>query len=164
MSICHNKSAKVNCQQTITLRPFILPLAQLESSPAVARMAISTDDKKIGSSTIAVLLILSGYLAHSLLYEQQKAEIGREDEPFVRLAYAIETAPASGQDLKQKNVFYPRVIRFPAEVCVQLVPNPGWTDGRGIYCFNPAYAQQSRQTPISAGGKLGVMSPEEQIF
>ena len=25
------------------------------------------------------------------------------------------------------------------------------------HCFNPAYAQQSRQTLISAGGKLGVM-------
>lgn len=102
----------------------------------------------IGSAAIVMLLILAGYLAYGLLYERHKTEVWREDEPFVRLAYDIEAAPRSGEDLKKIDVFYPRVIRFPAEVCVQLKSNPGWTDGGSIYCFNSTDLSRTRSFPV----------------
>jgi|TARA_Y100000310_G_C20200856_1_gene586829 hypothetical protein len=103
--------------------------------------------EKFGLSAIVGLLMLSAYLAYNLLYEKQKNAVWREDEAFVRFAYAIEAAPASGQDLMKKNVFYPRVIRFPTEVCVQLNSNPGWTDGGNIYCFSSADRRRTRTFP-----------------
>lgn len=103
---------------------------------------------RIGLVAIIALLILTGFLSYKLLYERRKTEVRREDEPFVRLAYDAEAAPASGRDLERREIYYPRVIRFPEEVCVQLKSNPGWTDGGSIYCFDADDRKETRSFPV----------------
>lgn len=103
---------------------------------------------QVGLVAIIALLILAGSLTYEFLYERHKTQISRQDEPFVQLAYDMEAAPASGQELRHKEVFYPRVIRFPEEVCVQLNSNPGFTDGGSIYCFRSTDRKPVRSFPV----------------
>jgi hypothetical protein len=103
---------------------------------------------KLGLVVIVALLVLVGFLCCELFEERWKTRVWPEDEPFVRMAYDMEAAPGKGQDFRQKGVFYPRVIRFPDEVCVQLNSNFGWTDGGSIYCFRSTDRKATRSFPV----------------
>lgn len=104
--------------------------------------------ESLGLAAIIGLTILAAFLGYELLYERVKDEVWRDDEPFVRLAYDAEAAPKSGRELERLGVFYPRIIRFPEEVCVQLRSNPGWTDGGSIYCFDASDKKETRFYPV----------------
>ena len=103
----------------------------------------------IATGVVIGLCCLSAYLFWELKKEQFKNEVWKEDQPFVTLAFAQEGAPASGEGLRQfQKVFYPRVMRFPEEVCVRLGANPGWTDGGSIYCFDAKSRRLTRAYPV----------------
>ena len=97
-----------------------------------------------------VLLGLIGLLAFRLQEEHWKTRVWPEDQPFVRLAFGAEAErPITKEQLRQlMKPFYPRVIRFPDEVCVQLNARMGWTDGGSIYCFDAADRHITRSFPV----------------
>ncbi len=94
------------------------------------------------------LVGLAGFLAMELVEERWKTRIRDEDEPFVRLAYLREGATNDEGVRHLMKPFYPRVIRFPNEVCVQLNSKMGWTDGGSIYCFDPKNRNATRSFPV----------------
>ncbi|HCF25323.1 MAG TPA: hypothetical protein DER67_07360 [Novosphingobium sp.] len=83
-----------------------------------------------------------------LVEERWKTRIRDEDEPFVRLAYLREGATNDEGVRHLMKPLYPRVIRFPNEVCVQLNSKMGWTDGGSIYCFDPKNRSATRSFPV----------------
>lgn len=106
----------------------------------------------IAIGAVIALSCLSAFLLLELEKERWKTKVWEEDEPFVALAFAQEGAPENGEGLRQfKKVFYPRVMRFPNEICVQLGANWGWTDGGSIYCFDPTSRRPTRSFPVSPG-------------
>ena len=94
------------------------------------------------------MLAIIGLLLFKLLEEHKKSAIFREDQPFVRLAYRAEGAVTEEQLRHFKKPFYPRVMRFPNEVCVQLNSRLGWTDGGSIYCFDATDHHMTRSYPV----------------
>lgn len=72
-------------------------------------------------------------LAFKLQEERWKTRVLPEDRPFVGLALQAEAeGPVDEEQLRHLMPFYPRVMRFPSEVCVQLNSRMGWTDGGSI--------------------------------
>lgn len=82
-----------------------------------------------------ILAILAGYLWLALKQARWESRVANDDEAFVVLAYRREGAFSEEAMLQFRKALYPRVIRFPGEVCVQLRARAGWTDGGSIYCF-----------------------------
>jgi hypothetical protein len=82
--------------------------------------------------------------------ERWKTRIFKEDQTFVRLAYLAEAeGPVTEEQLRHlMKPFYPRVMQFPDEVCVQLNSRMGWTDGGSIYCFDPEDRHITRSFPV----------------
>jgi hypothetical protein len=103
-------------------------------------------------SLLAVLGLLGviDLLTFKLQEERWKTHIFTDDQPFVRLAYLAEAeGPVNEEQLRHlMKPFYPRVMRFPNEVCVQLNSKMGWTDGGSIYCFDAADRHLTRSFPV----------------
>ena len=102
----------------------------------------------IAAGVIFILIAFVAFLAFQWFQERWRTQISATDEPFVRLAFNMEAAPGNGERLRRQGIFYPRVIQFPNEVCVQLNSNWNYTDGGSIYCFNAADRKATRSFPV----------------
>ena len=102
----------------------------------------------IATGVIGMLIALAAFLAFQWFQERWRTQILPRDEPYVRLAFNMEATPGDGERLRREGVFYPRIIHFPSEVCVQLNSNWNYTDGGSIYCFNAADRAATRSFPV----------------
>ena len=98
--------------------------------------------------TILVALGMLGVIGVQLEEKRWETLVFPEDQPFVRLAFREEGAVTEEQLRHFEKPFYPRVMRFPNEVCVQLNAKMNWTDGGSIYCFDPKDRHITRSFPV----------------
>jgi hypothetical protein len=94
------------------------------------------------------MLGVIGVLFFKLEEKRWETLVLPEDQPFVRLAFRAEGAITAEQLRHFEEPFYPRVMRFPNEVCVQLNAKMNWTDGGSIYCFDATDRHITRSFPV----------------